>query len=144
MASCKNDFLCTLHRLIQVLLLRRLSNDYSDGNKYGKKAIGLDNQNNKFERVLRFWVHFLPSLHDYGVKVPSFCFLEDVNTRQHLSFFFPELRYIIRQIERDGISALKFEAAPNSLFKWHFRSRRCSLSSLFSQVTLQYDSLLRY
>ena len=50
-------------------------------------------------------------------------FVEDVNTRRRLSLSFPELRYgllefnsrtknvNIWRIERDGISAIKFEAA---------------------------------
>ena len=56
-----------------------------------------------------------------------------MNTRQRLSFSFPELRYSllkfnsrhfaasIWRIERDGISARKFEAARFSFFKWRFR-----------------------
>ena len=38
---------------------------------------------------------FVPSLHDYDVKpqCPISRFLEDVNSRQRLSFLFPELRY---------------------------------------------------
>ena len=36
-----------------------LSNDVGDGNENGKKAIGLDWQNNNFARVSRFFVHFL-------------------------------------------------------------------------------------
>ena len=32
--------------------------DYGDGNENGKKAIGLDWQNNKFARASRFFVHF--------------------------------------------------------------------------------------
>ena len=33
-----------------------LSNDDGDGNKNGKKAIGLDRQNNNFARASRFFV----------------------------------------------------------------------------------------
>ena len=36
-----------------------LSNDDGDGNENGKKAIGLDRQNNNFARASRFFVHFL-------------------------------------------------------------------------------------
>ena len=53
-AATLEDYWDSIYTGSQVLLLRRLSNDYSDGNKYGKKAIGLDNQNNNFERALRF------------------------------------------------------------------------------------------
>ena len=35
------------------------SNDDGDGNENGKKAIGLDEQNNNFARASRFFVHFL-------------------------------------------------------------------------------------
>ena len=56
--------------------------------------------------------------------MPNFTFCKDLNTRQGFSFSFPELRYSllkfnsrkkianIWQIERDGISAIKFEAVP--------------------------------
>ena len=33
-------------------------NDDGDGNENGKKAIGLDNQNNNFARAARFFVNF--------------------------------------------------------------------------------------
>ena len=51
-------------------------------------------------------------------------------------FFFPgtlEENANIWRIERDGISAIKFESSATSLFKWRYRSRRrrCCLSSLF-------------
>ena len=36
-----------------------LSNDDGDVNENGKKAIGLDWQNNNFARASRFFVHFL-------------------------------------------------------------------------------------
>ena len=35
-----------------------MSNEDSDGNENGKKAIGLDKQNNNFARASRFFVHF--------------------------------------------------------------------------------------
>ena len=35
-----------------------LSNDVGDGNENGKRAIGLDKQNNYFARAARFMVHF--------------------------------------------------------------------------------------
>ena len=40
------------------LYIRSLSNDDVDGNENGKKAIGLDWQNNNFARASRFFVHF--------------------------------------------------------------------------------------
>ena len=54
--------------------------------------------------------------------------VENVNTRQRLFFFFPgtlEENANIWRIERDGISAIKFESSATSLFKWRYRSRRC-------------------
>ena len=39
-------------------MLGSLSNDDVDGNENGKKAIGLDWQNNNFARASRFFVHF--------------------------------------------------------------------------------------
>ena len=53
-----------------------------------QKTIGLDWQNNNFACALRFFVHSLPSLNDYDVKMPNFTLLvEDANTRQQLAFF---------------------------------------------------------
>ena len=65
-------------------LLGRLSNDDGDVNENGKKAIGLDQQNNNCARASRF---SLPSLHDYDVKMPSFT---SSGAREHTTttFFF--------------------------------------------------------
>ena len=49
-----------------------LNNYEGDGNEDGKKAIGLDKQNNNFARASRFLYISLPSLYDYNVKVPNF------------------------------------------------------------------------
>ena len=38
--------------------IRELRNDDGDGNENGKKAVGLDWQNNNFARASRFFVHF--------------------------------------------------------------------------------------
>ena len=51
-----------------------VSNDDGDGNKNGKKAIGLDWHNNNFARRSRYLYISLPSLHDYDVKRPIFTF----------------------------------------------------------------------
>ena len=65
-----------------------------DGNENGKKAIGLNWQNNN---LITLHVHHaflyisLPSLHDYDVKLPNFTVCEGVNTRQRPSFSSPEL-----------------------------------------------------
>ena len=39
-------------------ILGSLRNDEDDVNENGKKAIGLDKQNNSFARASRFFVHF--------------------------------------------------------------------------------------
>ena len=39
--------------------LGSFSNDDGDGTENGKKAVGLDEQNNNFGRAARFFVHFL-------------------------------------------------------------------------------------
>ena len=89
----------------------------------------------------------LPSLHEWlGTwKCLISCFVEDVNgTTMTFSFLFlnvdtvfknstPEKSTNIWWIERDRISAIKFEAARiHFLIIWRFRSRRrcCCLSSL--------------
>ena len=51
-----------------------LNNYEGDGKEDGKKAIGLNKQNNNFARASRFLVHFFLSLYDYNVKVPNFTF----------------------------------------------------------------------
>ena len=51
-----------------------LNNYEGEGNEDGKKAIGLDKQNNNFARASRFLYISLPSLYDYNVKVPNFTF----------------------------------------------------------------------
>ena len=98
------------------LSLGSLSNDDGDVNENGKK-------NNRFRLTKRFLYISLPSLHDYNVKMSNFKFCEeDVNTWQWLSFSFAERRYSLLEfnsrkkcqinswrIERDGISAIKFE-----------------------------------
>ena len=45
-----------------------------DVNENVKKAIDLDWQNINFARASHIFVHSLPSLHDFDVKVPNFTF----------------------------------------------------------------------
>ena len=71
-----------------LLVLGCLSNDDGDGDENEKKAIGLDWQNNNFERASRFFVHFFAVVApDYNVKVPEFTFCRgrEHNTK---TFFF--------------------------------------------------------
>ena len=71
------------------LPLGSLSNDDGDVNENGKKAIGLDWQNNNFARASHFVVHFfLSSLHDYDVKMPNFTFCGDREHKKTTLFFF--------------------------------------------------------
>ena len=59
-----------------------------------KRAIGFDKQNNNFARTSRFFAHFfLPSLHDYDVKMPDFTFYGGREHKTTIFFFFCELRY---------------------------------------------------
>ena len=110
--------------------LGSLSNDDGDGNEYGKKAKGLDKENNNFARASRFFV------------VPNSRFVEDRNTGQQLSFSFLELWHSpselnsqkianIWRIKRDGISAIMLEAA-----RIHFLSDVfVALSSLLLELS---------
>ena len=69
--------------------IRSLSSDDVDGNENGKKAIGLDQQNNNVARASRFFVLFLAVVahDDYIMKVPNFtfCLGQEHNTT---TFFF--------------------------------------------------------
>ena len=59
MALVREDFLAGVGmKNCQRLVLGSLRNDDEDGNENGKKAIGLDKQNNNFARASRFFVHF--------------------------------------------------------------------------------------
>ena len=104
---------------------KRISNNDVDVNENGKKAIGLDWQNNNFAPASRFFFS-LPSLHDYDVKMPNFTFFGGREHKTTTFFFFsrPLMQYFriqlqkhlptfdeMNEMERDGISAIKFEAA---------------------------------
>ena len=72
---------------------REFSNDDGDGdgneNENGKKAIGLDKQNNYFARVSGFSRYIsLSSLHDYNVKLPNFTFCRGREQKATSFFFF--------------------------------------------------------
>ena len=133
----------------------RLSNDDGDGNENGKKAIGFDQWNNNFARASRFFVH------SFAFKTKTWkclisCFVENVNTRQQLSFSFPELRYsLLEFISRKICQHLtnwtgsnrrdKVWSSANSLFMWLFRSchRRCCVSSLVLKRNFVFVSCIR-
>ena len=71
-------------------VIQSLSNDDGDGNKNGKKAIGLDWHNNNFPRRSRYLYISLPPLHDYDVRPLFSCFIEDINTQKgcQILYFF--------------------------------------------------------
>ena len=72
-------------------LLGGLSND--DGDRKKKKAIGLDWQNNNFARASRTFLCCRCTTTKWTCLILRF--VEDVNTRELLSFSFPELWYSI-------------------------------------------------
>ena len=83
MRLCKS-FIDRIIALFGVTIIGSQSNE--DGDVNGKKPIGLECQNNN----TLFFLYI--SLQDYDVKMPYVTFYhEDVNTRQGLSFLFPEL-----------------------------------------------------
>ena len=128
------------------VLLGGLSNDDGDGNENGKKS-------NRFRLakqqlckcITLFCTFFSRRCTTTTLKCLISRFVEDVNTRQQLTFSFLNFDAILQnstpkkianiwRIKLGRISAIKFEAAGlNSLFKWRFRGppRRCCLSSLF-------------
>ena len=75
------------------LCIGRLSNDDDDGdiNDNGKKAIGLDWQNNSCTCITLFCTFFSRRCTTTVGKCLISRFVEDGNTRQQLSFSFPEL-----------------------------------------------------
>ena len=70
------------------MILGNLSNDDVDVNENGKKAIGLDWLNNNFARASCFFVHSLPSVHDYHVKLPNSTFLGGCEHKTTTFYFF--------------------------------------------------------
>ena len=70
-----------------------------------------------------FFVFSLPSLHDYDVRCIISRFVQDVITRQRLSFSFPEPRYCLLEFNSKKNcqkNALKFEAAQLYLLSDYF------------------------
>ena len=64
-------------------------NDDDDGNKNGKKAIGLDKQNNNFARASRFFVHFFAAEARLQRETAKFLVLSRTGTKDNdLLFLF--------------------------------------------------------
>ena len=97
------------------------SNDDGDGIENGKKAIGVDYQNNNFARASRFFIHFFTvASRLQRESAYNFTFCRGSERRQQLYFSFLELWYSLLEfnsrkfaniwrIERVGISAIKYE-----------------------------------
>ena len=83
-----------------------------------KKAIGLTTTLHVHRA---FWNISLPPPHDYGVKVPSFTFVEGKNRRQRLFFFF----------SWTSIQSLKFNSEKVADIWRTERRRHCCLRSQF-------------
>ena len=123
-----------------VFLSGNLSKDDGDVNEDGKKAIGLDWENNTFARASRFFVCIsLPSLHDYNVKMPNFTFCRGREPKITIFFFFSWTLIQSFRIKRDGISAIVSQR--EFTFKWRFRSRRRCLISLLPRALIGRNNL---
>ena len=89
-------------------IIGSFSKDDSDGNRNGKKAIKQQLCSYMtFLCLFFFFFFFWPSLHEYVMKMPNFTFVEDVNTKERLSFYFPKLPY---RFKSRKICEIKFEA----------------------------------
>ena len=121
-----------------------------------EQPIGLDWQ----KKTTTLHVHHtflnisLPSLHDYDVKMLYSTLVKNVNKRQRLSFYFPELwssllEFYSRKIGRVGISTITLEVARIHFFSdvfiavavviWELkqqRQRRLQKPHLKSEVAL--------
>ena len=88
--------------------IESLSNDDGDGNEnFKKKKVWLAEQQLCTYSTLFLYIS-LPSLHDYGVKIPNSTFMEDVINKQQRIF----------------LSLSKLECGPqeiNSREIWHFQ-----------------------
>ena len=100
--------------------LGSLNNYDGDGNKNGKNAIGLDQQNNNFARASCLFVHFFAVTAPTTLNVLISRFVEDGSTWQRFSFSFCELRFSPLEFNswkksptfdklRVAIRAMKFE-----------------------------------
>ena len=77
-------------------LMRNLSTDDGDVNENGKQATGLDWQNNNSARDHAFCTFLCRHCTTTTWKFLISRFVEDVSTRQRLSFSIPQLRYSLR------------------------------------------------
>ena len=141
--QCRHHSTIIRPRLVTFLCTATIG---SLSNENGKKAIGLDWQNNNFARASRSLVHFFCRRCTTTTwKCLILRFVEDVNTRQRLSFSLPELWYSPLEFNSRKICQHltnwtswnkrdKAWSSANSLFEWRFRNRRrlCCLSFLMA------------
>ena len=80
-------------------------------------------KNNNFIHATHFVYISLPSLHDYDVKIPNFTFCRRCNTRQRLSFSFPQPR----------CSLLEFKSRKTNWTRWN---KRVKLSEVFAAIAV--------
>ena len=119
-----------------LVTIESLSNDNGDGSENGKKAVGLDRQNNNFARASRFLVHFFAvTTRLYHVKVPNFTFCGGREHSRETFLFFSSISiqsFIInsRKICRHLTNWTRWNKLDNvwrsaySLVKWRFRCHR--------------------
>ena len=114
--------------------LRSFSNDDGDVNENGKKAIGLDWQNNNICTCITLFSAFLFCYYTTTTwKCLISRFEEDVkNTRQRLSYSFLELRRSLLEFKSTNLTnwtrwnkCYKVCSSATSLFKRHFLNRGC-------------------
>ena len=80
------------------VMIGSLSNVDTKVNENGKKATGLDWQNNNFVPASRFFVHFFTVTARKTQRCLISRFVEDGNTRKRLSFSFPGHRYSLIEL----------------------------------------------
>ena len=110
--------------------IRTLSKDDGDGNENGKKASDLDWRIGKFARAPRFFRHLFTFCEGRKHTTTIFVFFSWTSI-QSLRIQLRKIRHYLpnwtRWNKRDEVWS-----SANSLFKWHFCSRRrpCCLSSV--------------
>ena len=104
----------------RLYILESVSNDDGDGNENGKKCNRVRLEKQQICTCITLVCTL--SLHDHTVRMPNFTFRGE---RTYFAFIFlnfdiqlqTKMPTFEQRIERDGISAIKFEAFLNSLFK---------------------------
>ena len=71
-----------------LLTIGSLSNDDGVVNENGKKAVGLDWQNNNSAHASLSFIHFFAVMHDYDVKMLNFTFFGERELKTKTFFLF--------------------------------------------------------